>query len=128
MISLSRCDCCEKNQEKLINDQYIIVKQRWLIHNELKKLGIDDNWEIQKFYIDDFKRSRILNKTYQIKTSILKTSKKKINFKKTFEKIMKIYYNDPWIIKSPHVNKKKNIKIHQHSLNSIVEDVLIVDI
>ena len=41
---------------------------------------------------------------------------------------MKIYYNDPWIIKSPHVNKKKNIKIHQHSLNSIVEDVLIVDI
>ncbi len=134
MTSLSYCDCSNINQKKLINDQYIIIKQRWLIRDELKKLGFDDNSDIQRLYIDDFKRSRILSKIYKTKTYTfdqfrLKTPKgKKINFKKTFEKIMKIYYNDPWIIKSPHVNRIKKIKIHQHTLNSIVEDELIVDI
>ena len=121
------------SDETLINHFYIINEQRWLIRNELKKLGFDDNSDIQRLYIDDFKRSRILSKTYIFETTfdqfILKTPRtKKINFKKTFKKLMKLYSSDPWIIKSPHVNKKKNIKIHEHTLDSIVEDELIVDI
>lgn len=119
--------------ERIINHFSMINQQRWLIRDELKKLGFDDNSDIQKLYIDDFKRSRILNETYIFETTfdnfILKTPKtKKINFKKTFKKLMKLYSSDPWIIKSPHVNKKKNIKIHEHTLDSIIEDELIVDI
>ena len=119
--------------ERIINHFSMINQQRWLIRDELKKLGFDDNSDIQKLYIDDFKRSRILNETYIFETTfdnfILKTPKtKKINFKKTFKKLMKLYSSDPWIIKSPHVNKKKYIKIHEHTLDSIIEDELIVDI
>lgn len=119
--------------ERIINHFSMINQQRWLIRDELKKLGFDDNSDIQKLYIDDFKRSRILNETYIFETTfdnfILKTPKtKKIDFKKTFKKLMKLYSSDPWIIKSPHVNKKKNIKIHEHTLDSIIEDELIVDI
>lgn len=119
--------------ERIINHFSMINQQRWLIRDELKKLGFDDNSDIQKLYIDDFKRSRILNETYIFETTfdnfILKTPKtKKIDFKKTFKKLMKLYSSDPWIIKSPHVNKKKNIKIHEHTLDSIIEDELIVNI
>lgn len=119
--------------ERIINHFSMINQQRWLIRDELKKLGFDDNSDIQKLYIDDFKRSRILNETYIFETTfdnfILKTPKtKKIDFKKTFKKLMKLYSSDPWIIKSPHVNKKKYIKIHEHTLDSIIEDELIVDI
>ena len=124
------------SDETLINHFYIINEQRWLIRNELKKLGFDDNSDIQRLYIDDFKRSRLFNETYIFESStfnqfILKTPKTKkinFNFKKTFKKLMKLYSSDPWIIKSPHVNKKKYIKIHEHTLDSIVEDELIVDI
>lgn len=119
--------------ERIINHFSMINQQRWLIRDELKKLGFDDNSDIQRLYIDDFKRSRILCETYIFETTfdnfILKTPKtKKINFKKTFKKLMKLYSSDPWIIKSPHVNKKKNIKIHEHTLDSIIEDELIVNI
>lgn len=126
-MNMGNCD------ETMINYFCIINEQRWLIRDELKKLGFDDNSDIQRLYIDDFKRSRILSKTYIFETTfdqfILKTPRtKKINFKKTFKKLMKLYSSDPWIIKSPHVNKKKYIKIHEHTLDSIVEDEQIVDI
>ena len=105
-MNMGNCD------ETMINYFCIINEQRWLIRDELKKLGFDDNSDIQRLYIDDFKRSRILSKTYIFETTfdqfILKTPRtKKINFKKTFKKLMKLYSSDPWIIKSPHVNKKK---------------------
>ena len=56
--------CDYTNQDEIINHFSIINKQRWLIYDKLKKLNLEDNWEIQKLYIDDFKISKILNKTY----------------------------------------------------------------
>ena len=133
MIYLYMLCCNYTNQNKIINHFSIINKQRWLIHDKLKKLNLEDNWEIQKLYIDDFKRSKILNKTYENQNIlynifILKKTKKP-NLKKTFQKLIKIWNDDPWMIKSPHINKmKKKIKIHQDILDKIVEDEIIVNI
>jgi hypothetical protein len=91
MTSLSNCNCCVyKNQEKIINDQSIIVKQRWLIRDELKKLGFDDNSDIQRLYIDDLKRLKLLVPNRVIHKCSHPSNKKIYPFNLKVEKIVDI--------------------------------------
>ena len=120
------------SNEKMIQHFYLISKQRWFIHDKLKELGYEDNWELQKIYIDDFRRSKSLNlfKSNNLNSQIKKSFKKKNskNTKKTFKNLLFKYQTDPWIIKSPHINKKIKIKIYKHNLNIIKEEKIIIKV
>lgn len=112
------------SNEKLIQHFCMINKQRWFIHDKLKELGYESNWEFQKIYIDEGHREKILNILKQVKKSFnAETSNPKIRYnnKKIFKKLLFKYQTDPWIIKSPHITKKRGIKIHTHTLNKIIE-------
>lgn len=109
--------------EKMIEHFYKICCQRRLIEEELIKIGYESNMDLQTIYIDDFKREKILNILKQIKKSFnAKTFNPKIRYN---NKILFNYQTDPWIKKSPHITKKRGIKIHIHTLNKIKEEKII---
>jgi len=55
--------------QKLIEYFSIINQQRWLIKDELRKLGFEDNYEIQRLYIQETLRQKYLIDSNQLKTS-----------------------------------------------------------
>ena len=110
--------------DKMIEHFYKICCQRRLIEEKLIKIGYESNMDLQTIYIDDFKRTKALGYIINVKKSFDdKTSNPKIRYnnKKIFKKLLFKYQTDPWIIKSPHITKKRGKKIHTHTLNKIIE-------
>lgn len=112
------------SNEKIIQHFSMINKQRWFIHDKLKELDYEDNFEMQKIYIEEDQREKYFQMLYNKKSfnSQVDNPKIRYTFKKTFKKLLFKYQTDPWIIKSPHISKKRKIKIHKHTLNKIKEE------
>lgn len=55
--------------QKLIEYFSIINQQRWLIKYELRKLGFEDNYDIQRLYIQETIRQKYLINSNQLKIS-----------------------------------------------------------
>ena len=87
----------KSTEDQLIEHYFMIHKQRWFIHDKLKELGYEDNWEIQRLYINECHRIKIIN--------INKIERKKTFFVK---------------VKTPKVIYKNNI--HKYTLNKIKEE------
>jgi hypothetical protein len=113
----------------LIRKFYLIHCFRFFIEEKLNELNLTSNEELQRFYINDFilqKHIKLMakfNDSRYFKTiPRINNEKTKKLIKKTFSKLLSLYTKDPWIIKSPHIKKKKiNKKIYHHKLEKIEE-------
>ena len=114
----------------LIRKFYLIHCFRFFIEEKLNELNLTSNEELQRFYINDFilqKHIKLMEKyndsRYFKTIPRINNEKTKKLIKKTFSKLLSLYKKDPWIIKSPHINKNKNKnkKIYHHKLEKIEE-------
>tara|TARA_B110000285_G_C14927799_1_gene515890 strand:+ start:46 stop:516 length:471 start_codon:yes stop_codon:yes gene_type:complete len=132
---------CKDHTQKLIQDFLKIIIHRDIIESKLNELNLESNDELQKIYIQEDLRNIILLRNKRAKESFKNTTifvKKhriispspvrlkngriitsrvrsriyKSSIQTTFDSLLNVYKTDPWLIKSPHINRiKKNKKI-----------------
>ena len=141
--------CVDSSDIELVKHYEMIHTRRYLIESKLNELNLDSNNEMQKNYINDnlrkktLRRNKIISnnlqhnveirnygvntpRSYRLKNGRIITPRgkrvqMKISIKKTFGELLNKYYTDPWMIKSPHINR---IKKNNENLKKINEEII----